>query len=319
MPLTTDARDALLGVATGASASSPTHQLPLLSGLPVAAHDLELTSPASPLLVAQSAHKSDARWEASLSIPVLPASIGAFIKGILWSESASSTVHTFTPGTSETWLTLFSKRPGALYEKWTSGAVESLAVTAERGSVLTADVGMVGMDSSVLGSAFSGGTSEDGSAPFLPTGATLAAAWTGSSPATRPSIIRASARLSRPALAHPDFNTPKRLRIDRGTLEGEVSLTLLYTDADAYRAAFYGSTSGSTLSATVGEGAVSLTFVRGSDSLAISMPRVAWTATPTPASGDGGSVRVDVEGLMLRPSSGEPVTMTLDNAQSATY
>lgn len=314
MPLTNDLRGAEVAFALGASASTPVYALPLYSGLPVPRQDVERIEAAGPFAVAQGARKADLRWGASLALPCLPLSVGLLAKAMLWSEAVASSVHTFTPGTTQQYLTVFSRRPGSLYEKWTSGSMEELTITA-RGSdpLLEVGVGMVGLASTVT-SAYSATTTEAMSAAMSAVGSTITADFGGGA-AARANVADATVRLSRPSIVANDYNTPSATRIDHEALRAEVSLTLLFDDYGAYRAAFYASESGSTLSSIVAEGSVELAF----EDLTIEVPRIAWNLDAPEASGDGGAVTATLTGVALRPASGSFVSIALTNSRSTTY
>lgn len=319
MPLTNDLRAAEIGFALGASASSPTYALPLLSGLPVPRQGVETIDAAGPLAVAQDARKSELAWGGSISVPVLPLSIGLLAKAILWGESVASSTHTITPGTTQQFVTAFSRRPGDLYEKWATGVVETLSITASAGDpLMSAEVGLLGLTSTVT-SPYSATTTEAASSALQSGSGTTIQVNFGSGNATRTNVSGASVRLSRPAILAGDMNSPTPTRIDHEPLRAEVALTLLFSDYAAYRAAFYGGESGSTLSSTVGEGSVSLAFSTGGASVTIAVPRVAWNVDAPEASGDGGPVTATANGIGLLPASGAFTTVTVVNSRSTAY
>lgn len=315
MPNTLNLQEAEIAFALGATASAPAYALPLLSGLPIPRQSVETTDAVSPLLVAQAARKTDLRWEGSVAVPVLPGSIGLLLKAMLWGESVSGTTHTFTPGTTQQYVTAFTRRPSAFYEKWASGSVESLTFSAGGGDpLLEAEVSLSGLTSTVT-SAYGATATETMSDYMTAIGGTIQADFGGGS-ATLSNVSDLSVRLSRPVIVHPDYDSASAFRIDHEALRAEVSLTLIFEDYAAYRAAFYGGESGTTLSTTVSEGSMMFDF---SESLSVSIPRVAWDTDAPEASGDGGAVKATMRGVALRPASGSFVTATLLNSRSTAY
>lgn len=315
MPNTLNLQEAEIGFALGAGASNPTYALPLYSGLPIPRQTVATTDPAGPLLVAQATRKSEIGWGASVAMPALPLSVGLLAKAMLWSESASSGTHTITPGTTQQYLTVFSRRPGALYEKWTSGSLESLTLSARVGDPnLEVAAEIIGLASSV-GSAYTAGATEAMSSRLTAIGGTVAADW-GAGSATRSNVSAFSVRLSRPTIVHPDYESPSAIRIDHEALRIEVALSLIFEDYAAYRAAFYGGESGTSLSSTVAEGSALFDF---EETLSLSIPRVAWSMDAPEASGDGGPVIATLSGIGLRPPSGAPVTVVVVNSRSTAY
>lgn len=318
MPITNNLAGAEIAFALGATASSPAYALPLFSGLPVPRQDIAITDPASPLAVAQDARKADLRWGASVTVPALPGSIGLFAKAMLWSEAVSGTTHTITPGTTQQYVTAFSRRPGDLYERWASGSMEELTISGDgRDPLLQASVGLVGLSSTVT-SAYSAATTETMTGALTAHGSTITANW-GAGAEVLTNVTDLSVRFSRPTIVAADYNSASGQRVDHKSLGAEVSLTLLYSDYASYRAAFYGGASGSTLSGTLAEGAFSVLFEQDSNSVTLALARVAWSVDAPEASGDGGSVTANLTGTALLPASGAFATVTVVNDRSTAY
>lgn len=318
MPQTLDLRQSEIAFALGASASSPAYALPVSSGLPVPRQSIATDDSTSPLVLAQSARKADLGWGASVSVPALPLSVGLLLKAALWSESVSGSTHTLTPGTVQRTITVFSRRPSPLYEKWTGGVVESLTISARaQEPVLNVDCEMVGI-SSVISTAYSAATTETMASYFSPFTGTFSFDF-GAGSVTLNNVSEASVRLSRPSIVHGDYGSPGAFRIDQQPLKIEVSARIVYTDYAAYRAAFYGSTTGTTLSGSLSDGSFAMSSETDTDALVITVPRVAWTADAPEASGDGGPVIASVTGIGLIPTSGAAISAVLVNSRSTAY
>lgn len=335
MGIAQNAQVAELGIAKqtaeDSAAANPTYALPVFEGLPSpmqSINPIPVTDTASTI---PAIYKSEAHWEFNGTVPGLPQSLGTFLKGIFPTDTTTGAgdpySHTFDLSGTTPWFTVWSRRPGDLYEKFSNGLVREIRIEFAEGEIVRVGVSMVGKSSEVLGSTYTAGTTETvtSTGEYLKSiGATLKLDLDATPAVTTvTNIASGTIRITRPTeiVATADSLTP--VYFNRGPIEIGVVLDTVWQDYEAYQATFYGATNGTSQSATVVEGAIDFDFnFNGSANhdLVVTVPKVALLVPEAPQPDAGGSpLRVGIDGMGLRPSSGDPVTAVLRNAVSASY
>lgn len=292
---------------------------------PEPTQEIAVREPALPTGTTQTILKATQSWKASLQIPCDALTLGPLIKGILSSESVSGSYrHTFIPDTTDRWLTLFGQRPGGLYEKFWDGQIESITLGFESGEPLDLGIVAMGKASSILGSAYTPGTTvQTGAADDWLTyvGAEVKLD-IDSTPATTitPYIESGSIQVSRASSLIPSADGSIPIGIRRGPFNIKVSLEATWDSWDAYRATFYGSTAGSAQSTTLVTGSLILKTTSrftATRELTVKIPELLLLAEPVqPGSG---ILTQRLEGYGTYGGSAASTQWELLNAQSAAY
>lgn len=315
----------------GTGASNPVYALPVYSGLPgptqaVTRFNVTDTANTYPGLV-----KTDIHWEADLVVPAFPASAGAFIVGILPTDTktgaADPYTHTFTPAGNDVWQTLFSRRPGDLYEKFVDGLLAEMRFEMTADEPLKLGLRFLGKTPSALGSAYTATTTEKYTSTgeyFTPVGGSLKLDEDTTPAATaKVNIVGGTIRIARQTdLVHTAEALTPGL-VSRGRYEVGVALDTVWQDFDAYRATYFGSTGGTTASSTIVMGSIDFTFACNGNvnhSLQVQVPNVALLVPEPPAADPGGApFKVAIDGMAVVPAAGSVVTVVLKNAVSTAY
>lgn len=106
--------------------------------------------------------------------------------------------------------------------------------------------------------------------------------------------------------------------IFEGRQDLECTFDLVIDDLNYWRSVLTGSTGGTTATAAPAYGSFSIAFTSGTNSLTLAATKVAFTTDFPDADPAGGPVQVTLAGVIVRPSSGSPLTITAVNSQ-ATY
>lgn len=315
----------------GSPAPDPDYVIDGLSGgLPEPAQHVGEVEPAAPLNVTQRLRKGAVYWVAQLTLPTFPLSLGPLVKALLPQESVSGSGpydHVFVPDENEVWLSIFTRRPGGLYERFSDGLVESITFDCASGQPVSSVVVTQGLVPEVLGSAYTPGTTQSvtSGAWVHYLGGTLLLD-VDATPATTDlsaTIEAATVRINRPLalVSTADSHVPQGFR--RGPYSLDLSFRLTWQDYGAYRASYFGSTSGSSASASIVYGSIDLTFLGyvsgGTRHLRLQVPRAALLVRGAPQPEPRGSLDLLIEGKAVRPNSGAMVSVTLRNQKPSAY
>lgn len=326
--------EAELGIAKqtaeGSAASDPTYALPVFEGLPRPVQSVEMLRVTSTTLEQVGVYKTDQHWEANLVVPGFPASLGTFVKGLFPTDTKTGSgdpyTHTFSISGTTPWYTLFSRRPGGLYEQYADGLLQELSFEFSKDSPLRVGAVFMGKTSSVLGSAYTAGDTEVMSSTsewFTPIGGTFKLSADDASPVTIDNVASGTIRFSRNTDAEPTASSISPNYFNRGVFEVGVSLDLVWKDYDLYRASYFGSTSGTTFAKEVVVGSIEFTFAANNSAthtVKVSCPSVALLVPEAPQpDAQGAAVRLSIDGMGVKPASGSLASIVLNNAVSAAY
>lgn len=98
-----------------------------------------------------------------------------------------------------------------------------------------------------------------------------------------------------------------------GRQDIECSFDLVVENLNDWRTIVTGTSSGSTASAAPIYGSFEITFTNGTDSLVLAATKVAFTTDFPDADPAGGPVTLSLAGIVVRPSTGSPMTVTTTN------
>jgi hypothetical protein len=312
--------------AKGTAAANPKVVMPVTQGLPEWRQADEPTNPAHQRLVPQFIRKHGVWWEADFTSVAFPASVGAYLKALLGGESYATNVHTLTPNTTlDRWVSLFAKRPGPLYERFSDGLIESVQVSWRSGEPVNVAVRAIGLVPEVQASAYTPNFTDTDLTNFLIyIDSTVTVSWAGEAAANIAGYVEGgTVTIQRPLTLVNSYRSQTPMWLTRHVLSVTCSLDLWWQDYAAYRAAYTGSTSGSTASDTPVYGSLLAHFGDVKEttnrSLDINVPNLRWkveSLSPDPTRGQ--PLRGQVVGAAVRSAS-ELVTCTARNAMGAAY
>ena len=335
MALTQNAKVAEFGIAKqsseGSAVANPTYAMPVFEGLPRPVQNVEPIQVTDTAVTTPLVWKTDAHWEAQVTVPGFADSVGNLIKSVLPTDTKTGAgdpyTHAFTAAGTDSFFTLFSRRPGDLYEQFVDGVGSELAVTFNETEPVKVQGTFMGKTISVLGSAYTAGTTNAMSNTtewLTPIGATLkldVAATPATTTVTNITSGTVTVRRSVELLQAVETITPNF--VHKGPYEVGVALDLVFDNYNLYRATFYGATGGSALSSTIVEGSINFKFLMHGNAthyLEILVPKVALLVPEAPQpDAAGGPYRVSVDGIGLRPTAGSIITMNLLNAVATAY
>ena len=139
---------------------------------------------------------------------------------------------------------------------------------------------------------------------------------------TETNVRNFSVTVDRPVEFLPTVDSQSVNYLAIGKLEPNLTMTLLMDDWEAFRGTFFGAVAGSAPSSTIVTGSVILNFVHtvtGTWSFQLKMDKVALLAEPPQPDPSGSPLEVTVNGLIMKPTSGDHVKPILINAVTASY
>lgn len=321
--------------AEGSALAQPTWDIPYWSGSLVPNQDVADFEVNSTQIVRPGRFKSRAAWGTDgLVVAALPESGPVFWKSLLGSDTITGTspkVHTSTiVDPNPIWTAMFAQFPAP-----SGGSVTNMRF--EDGVVSAMEVQFAAGQPVKYGVEASGKTvTVDTPGTWTPTNTetyttagpylssvepTLKMHATSSTPTTRTNILSGSVRIERAVtwdattLITPSYRS-------QSLITATVSLSVEFdTDYDDFwRATFFGSASGTTLSVILADGSLDFLFQQGpttgSKNCQIVLQSVQWQASNPVMDPSGGPLRCTIEGQMVAPASGEPITVVCQNAQA---
>lgn len=233
--------------------------------------------------------------------------------------SADPFTHTVTPAVTLPYLTAFT-RLDTEYHKIRDGRVASLALSWERAEPLEATYELQGTVASLFQASWTATTDESLDQSFFPHGGVFEVETVGSTPLTA-DIAAGEIRIQnnlRPVQlsksVEPADNWP-------GAQIITVRLRLIPNDTELWRKIVTGSASGTAVTPTPQYGSFHVKFTIQTSperSLDLTAPRVAFTGEYPEPSPDGGPVELEIEGTVVKPSTGNAFTATVKNGEGTT-
>jgi len=306
--------------AKGAPAATPTVKF-FLSGAPSlapvrAVNRYTMTdSGRSPGL----SYVSSVRVEGDVPVYAHPDGMSILFAGVLGSDAdtgAGPYVHTITPSTDVSYFTMWRMVGNQIIEQYQDVKINSLSLTSSAGNP-------VGITFNVIGT----------TSTFLASDTALAAL------SSRGLLhMEAQAAIKLDTVAQPIHNVTFEINnnlsgyqsdgytysdVDPGNLDISFSFATRFTGATAfpdYRAFFYGSDAGTTLSTTIGTHAVDIKWTRDtSNILQILMPQVVYNSIPVNPDPGGAPLEVTVAATVEKPSAGQAITAIVTDTKTTPF
>lgn len=271
--------------------------------------------------------QSGERWQSTIGFPAYAASLGTFLVSMWPTDTPSGAgpyVHTFTGlGGTQPWMTEYQTKPG-LVETFEAGLCSGISFSFdENGGPLKVTHSMVGKRPTA-GTTYTV-TVADGltNGYFTATGGTLKYEADNATPVTSTNVRSATVTVNRNVNAEKTADGVAVAFLSQGRVEPAVTISMLYTDWEMYRASYYGAVAGTAPSATIVTGSLELNFVHSVQAgwaFKLTVPKIAFTV-PDPPKPDpsGGPMIINVDGKVFKPASGDHVQPVLTNAVSAAY
>lgn len=325
--------EGLLGIAQqtaeGTAKGTATYAHTLYGGLPRpvrADNEMEVASTGQhvPGIFATEQH-----WEMDATFPGLPISLGQWLLAAFGTLSTSGAgdpyTHTFTPAATPGFITAFGRTPGSLYRKFADGTVNELSFNFEAGQPLRVNAKAMGYTPTDLAVAWTATTTEayDTDGEYLTMIGSTLKMDIGATPAstTVATIQSGTITVTRDlSLIQTDGFEPEHRSL--GLFKVGVSVHALWVDATAFKATYYGSTSGTASSPVQPVSSLDLTFAVGpttnaNHSLQLQVPKVK-LAVPEPPDVDpaAGPTFVDLAGMVFAETGDTIITAKLKSSVS---
>ncbi len=303
--------------AKGAGAASPTYGFGITDG---SVFDPDMNDEPRQITGATRFNESAVRESVEMGISfetfAMPKILGILTKGAVGAvvtTGAGPYTHTITPATTLDWLTLFG-RYDTQYIKMIDSQLDQLTLSWERDGDLKLGVEAIATQFEWLPSAWTAATDEDTTGGVMSArGGTFT--FDGAAAKINSGEITYNNQLERRELADQviaDDLTP-------GDIEAQVSLTLVPDDILLFRKALTGSAGGTTVAGTPYYGSFDFKWIIDANTfMQVASTRLMFMAEFPDADTSGGPAEVEIEGLILKPSSGAEATYTLKN-NVATY
>lgn len=271
--------------------------------------------------------QSGESWSSTIGIPAYAASLGTLI-GSMWPtdtiSGAGPYVHTFSGlGGTQPWMSMFQTKPG-LVETFEAGLCSGISFSFdENGGPLKVTHSMVGKRPTAA-TTYTVTTAETlANGFFTATGGTLKYEADNATPVTSTNVRSATVTVARNVGAEKTADGVSVAFLSQGRVAPSITMSMLYTDWEMYRATYYGAVAGTTPSATTVTGSVELNFVHsvtGTWALKLTVPKVALTVLdppkPDPA---GGPMLITVDGKVFKPAAGDHIQPVLTNGVTPAY
>ena len=235
--------------------------------------------------------------------------------------------HAATFANSLPWYTWWYKSPEGIYWKLADCKTDSLNITASAGNPLDMDLSVQAKSATPGSSAWTTGTVNEavGSTTALTMAGASLKAESLTSPATTEFHDASSVSFSISRNLDKRFTDELTANV-MAEQQREITANMedaALQDATWIRAVYTGSTSGTTMSNTPSEGSLEWVFLcqdgtaAATKSVTITATRASWMMSSLAgASGDGGTATYGITAAIIKPTSGETVTITTKNANS---
>lgn len=331
MPAVTSASNWLVGIHKQSNEATPgtvaDYEFPVFSGTPTPVQSIERVAVTDAAAIAGDPYKqAGEHWEATIEIPAYGNVLGRVLQGMWPTDTktgAGPYEHAFSGlGATPPWLSMYSTSPGSFKETFAAGIISSVGFSfSEVGGPLRVQFSILGETPTVASyTVTTSAALADGY--FTAVGATLKYDVDSGTPATVTNIQSATLTVDRPVTAVATANGTTLSNVGLGLVDPTFTLTLLYTDWEAYSATYYGAVAGTSASTTIVKGSLELNFVHtvtGTHAFKLAVPSAVFAAEHPQPNPDGSPLLVTVNGYATKPGSGEHVTPTLTNAVSTSY
>jgi hypothetical protein len=304
-----------------------TYEFPVFGGRPEPDQQtarVQVTDNAS--IIGDPYKQSGISWKSNVQHPALADLLGLELVSMWPTDTKTGAGPTYTHtysglGATQAWFAQYSTAPG-LAETYEAGVCSGIGFSVtEEGGPMRVTYEMIGKKPTVAAHTI---TTSPGLVDgyFTATGAVLKGEEDNATPATMTNIQKADVTVQRgiQPLATADGVSVNYL--SQGQVTPGFTMTVLYTNWDAYRATFYGSTAGTVPSSTQVTGSVELNYVHTAQagwSFKVVIPKAQWVAVPPQPDAGGGPLTFQINGEVFKPASGDHIQPVLINAVSTAY
>ena len=275
-----------------------------------------------------------------IEFPAFDDSLGVFLQSMWPTDTASGTapnrLHTFSGlGGTQSWIAMYSHwtDAGINYEQsFGKGLGRSLTFAGnQEGGPLRVTYAWLGQEVTGAATAAFPATTADvlTAGYFTMQHATAKIELDIDTPNVNPSVAVTNIRdftltVARDAAPEPTATGVTVTNIGQGKVTNTGQLTVLWDSValDTYRASYFGSAAGTTLSSTIVTGAIEFTFkhsVSTTSILTIYIPAVQFQAAPAVPDPSGSALTQTITLNVFKPSSGDHVQPALTNNVTAAY
>lgn len=257
-----------------------------------------------------------------LTMRAHPKSVGLYALGALGTDAVTGVgpyTHALTLADALPYLTMFGKLGANIY-KVQDVKLDSLEFSWSANEPLEMKASGTGTTITYTGATFTPATDETigtDAAYYAASVGTFQLDTTTGTPATA-NITGGSVKVSNNVDAMIYSGTITPADVFEGRQDLECSFDLVVDDLNYWRSILTGSTGGTTASAAPAYGSFSVGFTSGTNSLTLAATKVAFVTDFPDADPAGGPVKITLSGVIVRPSSGSPLTITAVNGV-ATY
>lgn len=324
--------------AEGTAATTATYGLPRYSGglVPIEARaPHEVTDS---IAYRRGTYKQSSQVSGTVEVPSFVDAGGLLTLGVLPVDTVTGAgdpySHALTHAVSRPWYTFWEARPlpdgTFIWDRFEDCRIKAVEYTFAAGQLVKQSVDIIGKKAvgNVSAPTITTTKTVDSTGPWHSTiGAVLKLDLDATPGATQiRNLTSGSVRIefADEVMVQTDELTPRYN--DPGLFSVGFNAETLIQDYQAYLATFFGSKTASAASpsTSIVTGALLFTFGVGAAAdanrtLVIALPAMDFSLTPPAPNPGGQGLRASLVGPMTAPASGEPVTVTYKNAQSASY
>lgn len=252
---------------------------------------------------------------------VHPASVGMYALAALGTDAVTGTspyTHAITLADSLPYLTMFGKLGSNIY-KVQDVKIDSLGFSWSKTDPLAMKVAGIGTSITYTGATFTATTDETIGTPsayFAGSAGTFSLDTISGTPATA-NIVGGEITIANNLEPIILSGSVVPADIFEGRQDLECSFDLVVDDLNYWRSVLTGSTSGTTAAAAPSYGSFSVAFTSGANTLTLAATKVAFTTDFPDADPAGGPVQITLAGVIVRPNSGSPLTITAVNTTAS--
>lgn len=315
--------------AEGTPTATPKYSHPIVSGFPKPVEDIQEWEHTVTDDLIPGLYKTQQWWTMDTTFVSLPKSIATWARAALGAAAdsgASDYTHTITQSATPPFITVYATVPGTKYRKFYDGTISEFSLIFEAGKPLMVNVKAAGYVPADLASVYTTATNVEtigNSGPWHTfIGSTLLRDLDATPGATGVADIVSGVitftrelELIQTTALNPSISSYGRFRVS-GSLDTIWNTTDVYK---AFKATYYGSTTGTASSATVVMGALDFLFPTGpatdsTKTLQVQVPNVSLRCPDPPdADPSGGPLHVNLTLLSAKPSSGSIATIVSKN------
>lgn len=345
MPIVVPANAYLVGIAKQTNESTvpgtATYSIPVYASDLGPTYELARVEVTDASSIEGDPYKRPSYAQASaIEVPAFDDSLGTILVGMWPTDTASGTapsrLHAFSGlGGTQPWIALYSHwtDSGINYEQtFGKGLITGVTFSAtEEGGPLHVSFSWLGQEVTGATTAAFPATTADlltaGWFQFQLTSATIELDI--DTPNVNPSVSvtnvkNVSLTVARSATPEPTATGQTVTNISQGKVENTGTMTVLWDTValDTYRASYFGSAAGTSLSSTIVYGALELNFkhtVAGTSLFSLYIPKVQFRAQPAVPNPDGSALTQTIDLTVAKPASGDHVVPSLTNNVTAAY